>query len=462
MMKQIKCMICIGFLLSALQSGQREDWTQLGHDTHHTFSSEVSVSRNLEIKWQYQTNSYSESSPAVTEDKAYILDRESLYCLTLSTGKLMYEVPAYSRCPSTPTVLDGKVYLATDAGCFQCLDALTGSVLWERELPELHWVNPLVGDTKIYITVDNSTYSNPMGLPFLDCLMFPLWRTLLALDKETGEEIWRYSVPDDELAEVSGAGFPILVHDNLLFHVNYYRDEGFLADEEESNLLCINANTGSVIWKHEGISPSAPIELGSITPAWLTYYRNKIFMSCKGSMMAVDMETQNRVWEYSLSEGWDALFSVGNGVVIANGDGWVYCLDAETGQELWKIPVKGSKMPAITGKDVFIGSFDGVLYRVDIESGEIVWSYYLGGTLFSPVVADGYVLVETNENIVYCFGPSMSSFMLGLVMAAFILIIVLLLFLRKNNHLLPRKRSFQTPKKGRPEGRKSEESPAES
>ncbi|MBU7046058.1 MAG: PQQ-like beta-propeller repeat protein [Theionarchaea archaeon] len=372
MMKQMICMVCIGFLLLTAQSGEGEDWTQLGHNTHHTYSSETPVSRHLEIKWQYQTRSYSESSPAVTEDRAYIFDRESLYCLALSTGTLLYEVPAYSKCPSTPTVVDGKVYLARDGNHVQCLDALKGNVLWEKELPELHWVNPLVDDTKVYITVDNSTYSNSMGLPFLDCLMFPLWGTLLALDKETGEEIWRYSVPDDELFTVSGAGFPILVYDNLVFHVNYWKDESFLAYEEKSYLIYIDAATGTVKGIYEGVNPSVPTELGSITPAWITYYKNKIFMSCKGNVMAVDMETQSLVWEYTLSEGEDALFSVGNGVAIANGDNWVYCLDAETGHELWKIPVKGSKMPVITGNDVFIGSFDGTLYRADIQSGEIV------------------------------------------------------------------------------------------
>ncbi|MBU7016275.1 MAG: PQQ-like beta-propeller repeat protein [Theionarchaea archaeon] len=431
-MKQMIRMICIGSLLLIAQSGEGEDWTQLGHNTHHTYSSETFVSRHLEIKWQHQTTSYSESSPAVTEDRVYIFDRESLYCLVLSTGTLLYEVPAYSRCPSTPTVVDGKVYLARDRNHFQCLDALTGNVLWEKELPELHWVNPLVDDTKVYITVDNSTYSGPMGLPFLDCLMFPFWRTLLALDKETGEEIWRYSVPDDKPFTVSGAGFPILVYNNLVFHVNYYKDESFLAHEEKSYLTHIDADTGVVIGKYEGVNPSAPTELGSITPAWITYYRNKIFVSCKGRVMAVDMETQSLVWEYTLSEGEDALFSVGNGVVMASGDNWGYCLDAETGHELWKIPVRGSKMPVITGNDVFIGSFDGTLYRVDIQSGEIVWSYHLGGTLFSPVVAEGCVLIENSENLVYCFGPFMSPFMAEILMVAVILVIVLLLFLRSN------------------------------
>jgi outer membrane protein assembly factor BamB len=431
-------MICIGVLLSLVQFGQGEDWTQLGHDTHHTYSSEISVPKNLELKWQYQTRKYNESSPAVVEDRVYIFDRETLYCLALDTGELLYEVPAYAKCPSTPTVADGKVYLASDVNHFQCLDASTGTVLWGKELPELHWVNPLVDDTALYVTVDNSNWDfDPLGFPILHCMMVPQWLTLLALDKGTGEEIWRYSVVDDSPFDVSGVGFPILVNGTLLFHVNYYEDEeSFLAFREKSDFVCIDADTGSLKWKHEGVIPSAPIELDSITPAWITYYEKRVYMSCKRYVMAADMGTWDLVWEYDLSQGWDAFFSVGYGVVVANGEGGVYCLDAETGQELWKIPaIGGLTMPVITEKDVFIGSFDGTLCRINIKSGEILWSYYVGGTLFSPVVAHGHVLVGTNENILYCFGPSRTPFKIGLVIAAVILVTVLLLLLKKTNRI---------------------------
>jgi outer membrane protein assembly factor BamB len=437
MMKQIKCMICMGILLSLVHVGQGEDWTQLGHDTHHTYSSELSVPKNLELKWQYQTRKYNESSPAVVEDRVYIFDRETLYCLALDTGELLFEVPAYAKCPSTPTVADGKIYLASDVNHFQCLDASTGTVLWGKKLPELHWVNPLVDDTALYVTVDNLTYSSPMGFPILDCMMVPQWLTLLALDKDTGEEIWRYSVPDDSSFDVSGVGFPVLVHGTLLFHVNYYEDEeSFLSFREKSDFVCIDADTGSLKWKHEGVILSAPIELDSITPAWITYYENRIYMSCKGYVMAADMETWGRVWEYDLSQGWDAFFSVGYGVVVANGEDSTSCLDVKTGQKLWEIPgIWGSRMPVITEEDVFIGSFDGTLYRIHTESGEIIWSDYVGGTVFSPVVAHEHVLVVANDNTLYCFGPSRTPFKIGLAIAAVILVLVLLLLLKKINRI---------------------------
>ncbi len=144
---------------------QSGDWPQIGHDNYHTYSTEAEITRNLEIKWQYQIKSPHYSSPAVWGERVYVFDCETLYCLNLQTGEPFWEVPAHLKCPSTPTVMDGRIYLAADKNRFQCLDAYTGSILWERELSALHWLNPLVDDSALYITVENLSYFDPMEKP---------------------------------------------------------------------------------------------------------------------------------------------------------------------------------------------------------------------------------------------------------------------------------------------------------
>ena len=275
-----------------------------------------------------------------------------------------------------------------------------------------------------------------MGIPILHCGMVPQWLTLLALNSNTGEEMWHYSV-DESVYEVSGVGFPILVDDSLFFYTNYYEDEeSYYINQEKSDLFCLDAHTGTLKWKKEGVLPSSLIELDSITPAWITYYNNRIYVSMKGYVIALNTETGKKVWEYRLSKGWDAFLSCGHQMVVANGEGSVYCLDAEEGKELWKVPIDGgSTMPAVTKGDTFIGSSDGTLYRVDLESGEIVWSQYVGGFLCSPVVAHGYVFVGSSNNILYCFGPSHTFFRAGLIVCAIVVVMGFLLF--KKNRTSP-------------------------
>ncbi|MBU7019222.1 MAG: PQQ-like beta-propeller repeat protein [Theionarchaea archaeon] len=254
------CVLCIALV----ESGTDEDWPQVGHDTQHTFFSNSSISGSLEIQWSYEVKSreedryvYNLSSPAVVGERVYISSPASLICLDLSTGERLYEVPPYARCPSTPTVVDGRLYLAGNENLFQCLNALTGDILWEKELNDAHWINPLSGDA-VYVTEDNFYVQCPMGVDIPYCWRAPQWLTLLALDKETGREIWRYSVEDDSVFDGSALGFPILADETLFSYVCLYEtEENLSADQGKSYLVCIDAHTGALKWKREGILPSS-------------------------------------------------------------------------------------------------------------------------------------------------------------------------------------------------------------
>lgn len=412
----MKCMLFAGmYMLLIFQfiSEYEEDWPQLGHDAHHTFFSDSFVPDHLGIVWQYQLESPGEyfqellcyfTSPAVVGDRVYILDFDCLYCLSLQTGRLLHVVPAFSVHPHTPVVADGRVYLAADRDTFQCLDANTGEPVWKRELPNLHIVSPIVDNDAVYVTVDHFSLSRCDLSPC--CPMTPQWSTLLAMDKETGEEIWHYSAVDDGLAVMKGVGFPILADETIIFYINYYKDEEtWDADPKKSSLICLDACTGVVKWKREGILPISPTGLPGFDPLWMAYYSNNLYIGMLGYVVCVDVETQEPLWEYNDISGW-ALLSVGNGVVVVRSWLQVDCLDAETGKKLWELPVTGISMPAMTENEVFIGSDDKTLYRADIKSGNIIESYYLGDSVYSPVVARGHVLVGTYKNQIYCLRPS--------------------------------------------------------
>jgi outer membrane protein assembly factor BamB len=416
-----------------------EDWPQLGHDAHHTYSSDSVISYSLKIQWKHQIKEINACSPSVVGDKVYFLswvvfESGKLSCLDLGSGKLLYEVPAFLRCPSTPTVIDNRVYIAAERDLFQCLDAASGDILWERELPELIWLNPLVQGDLLFVTVDNK-WCEPWSMKDRYCTMLPQWLTLLALDKNTGEEIWRFSVVDD-LSAIESNTFPILVNDTILFHIRYFEYESS-ASQAKSDMICLDAYTGDLKWRQEGSRPSSLQGWGSISPYWLTYYKNNIYMNIKEYILCVDGETRERVWEYKLRKDSDALLSVGHGVVVGRGVHYVYCLDADTGEELWKIPIRGYlTTPALTEKDVFIGSTDGTLYRIDVESGKIKESYYLDGVVFSPVVADRHVLVGTSDNMLYCLGSDRPLHLaIGVLIAVLFLFLVLsLLSSRRGKH----------------------------
>ena len=440
-MKKYALCICICTLFAAQLSSEDKDWSQLGHDSTHTFSSPTSIPQYLEIVWIYQYErkscAWSEfycqgTSPALVDGRVYFHDVYNLLCLSLRTGKVLYQVPAFSEYPYTPTVVDGKVYGAAERNLFRCMNASTGSPVWEKELPDLHMTNPLVTDSAVYVTGDvfNLYYSTPVIDPLQMCLWsVPRWSSLVALDKKTGEEIWQYSIADDSLFAIGGVGFPILVDETLFFFVDYYEDkEDYDNDLARSYLVCLDARTGTLKWKREDIIHTKLTDSWGILPFWTAYYEKKIYVGLIEQVMCIDTETQELLWE-SEFPGF-ALISVGSGVVVAGGGDWVSCFDAETGDELWKIPMRGSATPAMAGEEVFIGSSDGYLYRVDIKSGTVVESYHLGGCVCSPVVAHQHVVVGTSESKIYCLGQPTSYGGVGLTAGSVIVLLGLLVLKR--------------------------------
>lgn len=419
-----------------------EDWPQLGANAQHTFFSNTQIPDHLEVLWQYQLEPLDEErsregfcelfSPAIEEERVYILDFGRLHCVSLRTGRLLYEVPAYSAYPYTPTVVDGRVYIAAEYDLFRCVDAHTGKTLWERELPRLLMVNPIVDADAVYVTVDQTSEGGSCISP-----CFPKvteWSTLVALNKETGEEIWRYSVADSS-AVMRGAGFPTLAHGTILFYVNYYEKGSYYSpDPKKSSMVCLDADTGALKWNRESVLPYPPADVLGFNPFWMTYYKNKIYFGMWEHVMCIDVETQEPVWNKDIP-GW-GLLSVGNGVVVVRSWHQVDCLDAETGEELWTIPVKGFSMPVMTENEVFFES-DDILYRADITSGKITESYYLEEFLCPPVVAHGHVLVAAFGNGIYCLGqPSSYNSVCVTVIIAAVLLIGVFLFGRVRSFVL--------------------------
>jgi outer membrane protein assembly factor BamB len=153
------------------------------------------------------------AGPAVAGDRVYVCDRvvqqgevipenkwdrtdpvqgkERVVALDATTGRVVWtqEYPcrykiSYPAGPrATPTVCDGKVYTLGAMGDLRCLDAATGRLIWSKNY-----------------TADFGTKMNPWGMaaaPLVDRQKLIViagganHAALVALDRQTGAEIWR-------------------------------------------------------------------------------------------------------------------------------------------------------------------------------------------------------------------------------------------------------------------------------
>ncbi len=104
------------------------------------------------------------SSPVVYEDRVYVAigqDPEhgegvgAITCIDPSKGTgqdaIVWQFKGVGRTISTPSVVDGCVYIADYSGRIFCLDAATGEMHWEHDTLSHIWGSTLVVDGKVLI-----------------------------------------------------------------------------------------------------------------------------------------------------------------------------------------------------------------------------------------------------------------------------------------------------------------------
>ena len=171
------------------------------------------------------------------------------------------------------------------------------------------------------------------------------------------------------------------------------------------------------------------------TPTAPVTAEGMVFLSgSNGIVRALGAETGEQQWIFYTGGGVRISPTVWNSRVLAgSGDGWVYSLEARTGQLLWrfraapeerKIPVYGallSTWPAASGVLVEdgiayvaagISNYDGIhVYALDAETGKIKWENYTSGHLNAEartgVSVQGHLLL--NDGKLYLAGGNAVS-----------------------------------------------------
>jgi outer membrane protein assembly factor BamB len=277
------------------------------------------------------------TGPTVAGGLVYLMDRmekpegqERVICVDAKTGKSVwshaypcrYENVGYPAGPRASVVIrDGKAWSLGTMGHIFCFNALTGDILWQRDLNRDYQIKmpiwgiaatPLLVGQKIILQIGGSNSAS-----------------ILALDKDSGKELWRtlddaisYSAP----ILIQQAGKPVVVV--------------WTAE----NLAGIDPETGSVYWK---IPFPVKMGMGISTPV---LYHDFLFVSCFYSGSLLVKLNKNTV---SAEKGWsrvgeserktDALHCVINTPVLK--DGYIYgvdsygelrCLRLETGDRIWE------------------------------------------------------------------------------------------------------------------------------
>ena len=333
------------------------------------------------------------AGPAVVGDRVYVMDfvsegdtndsnfggtklpgTERVHALDAATGKILWthedeqtygmSYPNGPRC--TPLVADGKVYTLGGEGLLHCFEAETGEVVWDLELKDrydskaplwgfsAHLV--LDGDRLLTLAGDNGPH-------------------VVALDKATGEELWRTDV-----SKQSGYSPPTFMT---------IGGERQLVTARPDKFAAVDPETGEELWSvpYEATNGSIimqPLQSGDLVFIGGYEGKNLVLDFSEGPRSPKEVfRDKNRA---ALSPVNVQPMVAGGDIYGTSGDGKLYRVDFETGERLWETAaVIGSRRGEATGTAFFVRVNDTDKYVFFTEKGELV---------LGTVTADGFTEVD--------------------------------------------------------------------
>lgn len=197
------------------QQNRANDWPQWRGPNRDGVSHETGLLKEWpeggpKLAWKAESLGGGYGTVSVSNGRVYGMGHrnpdEAVWCLEAATGKLIWATPIAqanrrrkgysdgSRC--APTVDGNLVFAEGDSGDIACLDATTGAIKWKKDLvAEFGGSVPQWGYTESPLVDGNKVIFTPGGPE----------ATLVALDKNTGNVIWKAQTPQHDTAGYSSA-----------------------------------------------------------------------------------------------------------------------------------------------------------------------------------------------------------------------------------------------------------------
>jgi len=301
------------------------------------------------------------SSAVATRERVYVTGtRDSTEYLTALdlNGKALWQVPigrcydqSFPETRSTPTVEGERVYLLTGMDQLVCFHALSGEEIWRVDLHEVYgsrW--DMFGVSESVLLVDDKVITTPCGEN----------TTVIALDKMTGELIWKSGSMDAHRGNLS----PILIE---------HCGKNYFITSTQTHVLGIDPENGEILWDyhynflnsaHENTTILANTPIYKDSCLWISngWDVPSVMLEIAPDGRSVSEKFRDRTFDNQnhgvvLVEG----YLYGSNFTGRNSGKWV-CMNWDTGEIVW-IADFDNKGPIICA--------EGMLYLYEEKRGHL-------------------------------------------------------------------------------------------
>lgn len=285
-------------------------------------------------------------------------------CLDAADGSELwrYKVPGFPSgraSSSTPAVADGKVFAALSENLY-CLDAKTGSLVWEA---------PLAGK------------KGPASSPLVrEGRVFLLQNSLTSWDAATGKELWKNT-------EVKGSNSSAIAWNHLI-----------LANSQGS-VVAVDGSTGATAWSVPGGGDATPVVSGDVLVVTSTLDGKNI--------IAYDLAESGAKerWSHAfLAQRYAASPIVHEGRVYHLCSDRHLCLDLANGEVIWERQAQSSiSSPLLADGKLLVyenrGGFVSLL-RAGSDSYEVIGKAKVGALYCaSPALVGSTLYLRTSKSV---------------------------------------------------------------
>ncbi|MBI4876956.1 MAG: PQQ-binding-like beta-propeller repeat protein [Acidobacteria bacterium] len=327
------------------------------------------------IAWQYRAGGPIRGTPRVTPAAVLFGANDGvIHALDRATGRLQwsYRTNAYEERAhqffSTPEAAAGRVYVGAADQFLYCLDERTGRLVWRHRLSDWIRAKPVVIGGVVYIATLDGTVA------------------ALAGEGSAPRELWSRKVTAHQiLADLTASATGLLVGASDLF------------------LCSLDPLHGQVRWRHsllEASSADGERVLADLVAGGADYQSSpttaagRVYAGGPNRFVyAVDSETGQEIWRFETSGQVSGTPIVAEGRVYfgqQGGDKNFYAVDAANGRLIWKKPLGWAWVGAGYAKGrLFVGTVEGDIHCVRAADGEILWTRHTTGGVYPSPATDG-------------------------------------------------------------------------
>jgi outer membrane protein assembly factor BamB len=395
-------------ILFAVTAAVAADWPQFRGPERDNVSKETGLLKSWPkegppLEWEAKGLGGGFSSVSVAGDRIYTLgnkgDKSFVVALERDGGKIAWtgEVGrSGGNLGCTPTVDGDRVYALGQEGDLVCLEVKDGTRVWHRNLLKefggsyggWHYCeSPLVDGDRVIVT--------PGGKD----------ATLVALDKKTGETVWKCAVPTQH-KEAGYSSVVVATVGGVKQYVQLFN----------GGVVGVSTD-GKVLWTYEKLGPNTaniptPVVLKDEVLAVAGYGKGGALLKLKAD--GKDVSAEEVYFKRELTNKHGGVVVVGDYVYGDTDDqGQPYCIEVKSGKVKWKRERrdgKGTGSASVTSADgrLYFHYENGVAALVEAspEGYKEVGSFAVpktdGAAWAHPVVAGGRLYLREGDRL-YCY-----------------------------------------------------------